>query len=295
MLGSLGLGPLAGSALAKRVGSAVGHGWAPAAACASATGGRGRRYSSSSSSASSKPKAPPAPATKPKQAPRMALPLAPTTSHLTRKAVAYDLFFAGDRPLYLLEQKTARAPVDNRDYTTAPPEDYDYDEFEPPAYGLSAGGVEQDPAARRIPHDVLRQMSPFTVPPAPTPARQRSVKLVLSSPSSSTSSFCPAPVLPRARDDDVPETIIAFRDALNMAIDLIAARPDDAPAKPAAFEPPHVISVVLAPREPAAAPPAAADSMELTSVMRKRKLKMNKHKLKKRRKAQRALRRKLNK
>lgn len=232
-------------------------------------------------------------------------------SFVTTLELALDRFFSGYRPLFVLDHFQK-----NKTNKPAISEDHEYMPWD-----VSVSGLALNPEMKHIPRKVVRNLVPYK--PAPTEteadsietARQQQIDALLKDRQYAADVFGTDPEnvkvfsfeinakgLPKndkASNNSNENNLIDENTEFSVFVDgELSSNPEilkslrkvkDLLANPGAFDQVETPYIVESP---------ASDSfgriVYATSVKRKRKLKMNKHKLKKRRKLQRALRRRLN-
>lgn len=220
-------------------------------------------------SSSSKPRSATSPRIKLRPTPPSPLPWVPSTDHIHPHDVAVSQFFSMHRPLDVTSGAPQGEEVWGRKRTASGHAGLGISHV----FTESASGMENDPNMRQLPSNVLSQLMPFRAPSAID--------------ASSTG--------PQQGKQHSSTTVMQAGQFMQQAQMMQQDGHGQGPR----------ISIVILKDEPSGntvyfnegqrqrIQQAEEGAMEATSVKRKRKLKMNKHKYEKRRKAQRALRRRL--
>lgn len=214
--------------------------------------------------------------------------------------VALDMFFSGYRPLFVLDHFNKKQPVKSNIS----------DDHEYMPWDVSVSGLSTNPEMKNVPRKIVRNLIPYVEAPTENEANtietlrqqriealkkqhQRAVEALGVADSENVKVISFEINNNEMSNSPVPSTEFSvFVDgelANNPDVVKSLKKVQEVLANPEEFTRVHTPYIIESP---------VSDSfgriIYATSVKRKRKLKMNKHKLKKRRKLQRALRRKLN-
>ncbi|KAK9453915.1 hypothetical protein V1511DRAFT_503586 [Dipodascopsis uninucleata] len=225
---------------------------------------------------------------------RLALIGAPPTDHASRLSVAYDSFFAGYRPLFVDSNRISKRSnmksqlLDFVEPSADEPENVYYNDSYTPLGVTSVSGIILDPVMKSLPRNIREQM--LTMRPPPPPGQKFDNDIIGSQPQSQVKVFEVElkgieEILSSSGLD--PEELADLRcfvivdpdhdGSLSVNQEIIKNLPD---------------SLVFVISDHSDLSLSDKGGMQLTSVVRKRRLKIKKHKLRKRRKAQRAMKRK---
>lgn len=202
--------------------------------------------------------------------------------------LALDMFFSGYRPLFLMDhfgsEEKPKPPVDTREYMP---------------WDISISGLALNPEMKKVPRSIVRNLIPFQ----PSPTEQEAIaketarkqettdngtKVLTVEINNSNSRSMKKSHNQHTTDNNVMEFSFIVDDdfANHPDVKRSLTRIQNMLLDPSDFKSgPHIVYSPVS--------LSFGRFVHATSVKRKRKLKMNKHKLRKRRKLQRAVRRKL--
>ncbi|KAK9478757.1 hypothetical protein V1514DRAFT_330319 [Lipomyces japonicus] len=282
---------------------------------------RGRRYSSSSSSSANSKPAKSARIKKinnletgeqESQPAKKLQVTVPSTDHISRSNLAFDSFFAGYRPVYLDKASQKNSPYHKSSTAFADAFEHDieaeygYENYDLPFGATSIAGTELDPVMKTLPEHVLDQMRSFRPPPPPGTEPELEPEPEFESDRLMANVEAGTKVLElrfESTDSAVSDILSNYRCfiVVNPKPDAIESIKQGIVPSSSSSSSSLSTSVIVMNADGQIVARKnrktvfANEDMQMTSVLRKRRLKMKKHKLRKRRKAQRFEKRKLEK
>lgn len=227
------------------------------------------------------------------------------------RELALDMFFSGHRPLFMTDH--TKHQINNNNHNSADKNSSNFDGREYMPWDVSVSGLELNPEMKNVPRVIVRNMLPFQ--PAPTEAEATKMEAERLQQRMEENAILAATGVGRNGvkvfsvevngNNNTNATNFFDNNNNNLNTEFSIVVDEELANHPDVSRSLNKIkSLLLGETDISEFLPRIVESpasksfgriIEATSVKRKRKLKMNKHKLRKRRKLQRALRRKLDK